>query len=162
MKTRLWNAIASMLAQPLVADLLIRLAMRRPYRHIGDYMHRYWLVPERWGLPFAIRINHIRRPDADPYLHDHPWNWRTVVLHGWYIEEAETGEKIFRRIGDTQARRAHEHHRIDRVGDEGAWTLFITGKRAKSWGFMVGNPARKIDYRDYSSPNGREQHRINR
>jgi hypothetical protein len=155
MTNRLWNALARLLATPVIADALIRLAMRRPYRHIGDYMHRYWLVPESWGLPFAIRINHIRKPDADPYLHDHPWNWRTVILNGWYTEELDDGEQKFRWVGDTRAGNAHELHRIIRVADEGVWTLFITGKRFNHWGFMVGDPARKISHQDYVSPNGR-------
>lgn len=116
-------------------------------------MRRYWLIPPSWHLPFTVRIHHILAPDADPYLHDHPWNWRTIVLAGWYVEEDVEGRKTHRMRGDTRAATAETFHRIDAVGRNGAWTLFIMGRKRNRWGFMVGAPPRKVYYRDYLKEN---------
>ncbi|CAN7739796.1 hypothetical protein [Duganella sp. LjRoot269] len=99
----LWSAIALLLERPVVADWLIRRAMRTPYSPIiknGElYMERFWLFnayPDtgesgadrsRWAFPISIRIHHILLRDQDRHLHDHPWNARTIVLRGWYAED---------------------------------------------------------------------------
>lgn len=155
MKNKIWNLIARICVYPHICEFLIRLAMRRPYLHIGEYMDRYWLVPMEWRLPFSIRIHKILLPDADPYLHDHPWNWRTIILRGWYHEETVFGKKFNRKRGYTAANTAETFHRIDRVSPGGVWTLFIMGNRRNDWGFMVDCPARKIYYKNYVSVNGR-------
>lgn len=153
----LWTIIARIASRPRISAWLIRQAQKRPYIHIGDYMHRWWLVPERRWLPLAIRVHHIRLPDADPYLHDHPYNWRTIVLRGWYVEEDVFGQWHVRLECGTRAASAETLHRINNVSSGGVWTLFILlGKRRNRWGFMVGNPARKIHWEDYQSTNNRE------
>lgn len=151
-----WTLIARLAARPRVRSWLIRQAQKRPYIHIGDYMHRWWLLPEKRWLPIAVRVHHIRLPDADPYLHDHPFDWRTIILDGSYIEEDAFGWKYRRLPGDTRAATAETLHRIHGVSPDGAWTLFILiGKRRNQWGFMVGDPARKVYWQDYQSPNSR-------
>jgi len=156
MKNLFWRAVAWIACRPAITDFLIRTAMRRPYVHIGDYMHRYWLIPRSWHLPVSIRIHHILRPDADPYLHDHPWPWRTIVLRGYYIEETSFGGLELRQPGDTRGASAETTHRIDAVSGGGVWTMFfIFGSKKNKWGFYVGDPARKIYYRNYQSPNDR-------
>ena len=101
----LWKIIAYIVSRPVVANWLIRRAMRRPYSPIiknGElYMNRWWLFnpyPDtggsgadrsRWQFPISIRIHHILLPDQDRHLHDHPWNARTIILKAGYIEERE-------------------------------------------------------------------------
>lgn len=155
--------IAKMLAQPAVVDWLIRRAQRTPYFHIkGEdgsvYMERYWLfnpyphqsdgTGRRWGdwMP-SIRLHRILREDRDPHMHDHPWNARTVILRGWYEEERPwhirmpddfTSKRVItRQPGDTARLRFGEFHRITRVSAGGVWTLFVTGKKRGTWGFLV-------------------------
>jgi hypothetical protein len=150
-----WRVIADLVTGDRLRPWLIRQAQKRPYFHIGEYMHRWWLVPPTWRLPFCIRIHHILRADADPYLHDHPFDWRTIILDGWYREEDVFGTMRLRLAGDTRAASAETLHRIDEVSEGGVWTMFIIGKRRNEWGFMVGNPSRKIHWREYVSPNDR-------
>jgi hypothetical protein len=150
-----WRCVARICSNPMVCDFLIRLARRRPYLHIGEYMRRYWLLPMSWNLPFTIRVHHILLPDADPYLHDHPWNWRTIILRGWYFEEDVFGLKHRRLEGFTGGNTAETFHRIDRVSPGGVWTLFIMGRRRNAWGFMHCDPARKTYYQEYVSVNSR-------
>jgi hypothetical protein len=151
----LWFVIARVLAWPGVRRWLIKQAKKRPFFHLHGYMNRWWLVPPSWHLPFTIRVHQILRADADPYLHDHPWNWRCVLLCGWYEEEDAFGQCWIHLQGETRPAYAETLHRINRISKGGVWTLFIMGRKRQRWGFMVGDPARKVYHRDYRSQNGR-------
>lgn len=154
MKNLLWRAFAAVVCWPPIVDTLLRLAMKRPYVHIGDYMRRYWLIPYSWHLPIAVRIHHIKRADAEPFLHDHPYSYRTVILRGFYIEEDVFGMTRLRRAGSTSGASAETFHRISAVTSfGGAWTLFVffTWRRKNRWGFMVGSPPRKVYWRTFEA-----------
>lgn len=165
------NLITRLLARPAVTDWLIKRAKRTPYFHIyGDddslYMERYWLFnpypkgadEKRWWkdlLP-SVRLHRIVRKDQD--LHDHPWDARSFVLRGWYIEERleyppYPGPDDFRLVtyyrvrGQTFVLKFGEFHRISQVSLGGVWTLFVTFKKKGSWGFLVNG--RKIHWREY-------------
>lgn len=161
-----WNLIARFIAaHPRLVDWLIARAQRTPYFHIageeGVYMRRWWLMP-RWTLkadergnlmpkawmPFSVRVHHICLPDHDRDLHDHPFNYRTVILRGCYVEEDIFSVRRSRIPGDTVAATAQTFHRIASVSkDGGVWTLFIMGRRINPWGFLVGG--RKVHWRAY-------------
>lgn len=97
----LWRLAARALSQPKVVDLLINRALKTPYHHLSSadgqdvYMARYWLfnpydrethkAKYRW-LP-SVRLHFIHREDLDRDLHDHPWNARTIILRGRYVEQ---------------------------------------------------------------------------
>jgi len=151
MKEKLWQVLTCILGWTWVQNKVFAYAFKRPYDQIGDYMQRWWLVPFDSKLPFAIRINHIKKPDADIELHDHPWDWRTIVLTGWYDEEDVNGNIKTRMAGDTTGRRAEEFHRVTKVDESGAYTMFITFKYRNRWGFMTNTPAgpRKIYWKDF-------------
>lgn len=162
MTRSLWRAIARVLAHPRVSSWIIRQVEELPTSHLGGYMLRYILVPYEWRWPFAIRIHRILREDLDPYLHDHPFDWRTIVIQGWYVEEDIFGVRHLRSAGHTAAQPAEAWHRIDQVSPGGVWTIFITGpkenrrgEKRNRWGFLTGLPARKTHYREYRSENGR-------
>ena len=157
----MWRAVAWILARPWIARELIFRAFSTPYKHIlspnGEhvYMRRYWLfnpydeetrqTKHRW-CPWSIRIHQICRPDHDPHLHDHPWDFRTFILAGSYVEDRESG--TFRRgAGDTVKLKHGEFHRIAWVSGYGAWTLFVTSRYRGTWGFKVGGV--KIPWREY-------------
>ena len=152
------NFISKILSNPTVFKLLKKWSMKSPYLHITNgedvYMYRYWLFNPYFGnyhkwigwLP-SIRLHRIMRPDADRHLHDHPWNARTFILDGWYIEEREDGNKYIRVKGSTTSLKFNEFHRIDKVSDGGVWTLFITWEYKGTWGFKVDG--KKIPYKTY-------------
>lgn len=165
------SLLAKALARPAVADWIIRRAQRTPYFHITSddgtdvYMYRWWLfnpyqrhnegAGRRWGdwLP-SIRIHRIMREDRDRNLHDHPWNARTFILRGWYKEEREEHDCLrcnthvwTRTAGDTARLRFGEFHRINEVSDGGVWTLFVTGRKRGTWGFLVNGV--KVKWREY-------------
>lgn len=165
----IWNLIAFTLARsPRLVDWLIQRAQRTPYSHIpsrdgrGTYMYRWWLFnpygkdaagneqPARWSWLPSIRIHHIRLPDVDRHLHDHPWNARTIVLRGFYHERREDcPHEILRIPGDTARLLFGEYHRITRVSDGGVITCFFTWKYRGDWGFKVNG--KKVSWREYLS-----------
>lgn len=162
-------------ATPERVDRLIDFAKKHPYSHLGDYMGRWWVFNpyhDKEGNPaernwlmrqlVSARIHHIRRPDADRHLHDHPWHAQRIVLRGWYTEEVEEDSLTYHELthdtlvkvtyntyydeprfertlfaGDTKPLKAGEFHRITEVSDGGVFTLFITGKWQKVWGFQL-------------------------
>lgn len=176
-----WRLVAKLLARPTVTVWLIASAERTPYLHImsadGDemYMGRWWLFnpysrethkPALWWCPWSFRIHHIMRHDEDRDLHDHPWNARTIILRGWYVEQrlldsedpvlsglnvpsgAQATEYIDRRAGDTARLNHGEYHRIDQISPGGVYTLFITSKWRGDWGFLVNGV--KVPWRTYT------------
>lgn len=116
----------------------------------------------------SVRIHHICRADQDRDLHDHPWNARTIILRGWYREERffstltgrdwqhinhhliRDGSTLFtlgRTRGYTGRLLFGQYHRISEVSDGGVWTLFITGRKRGTWGFLVDG--KKVPWRTY-------------
>lgn len=156
----MWKLLATLLARPATVTWLVACAKRTPYRHLSGYMERWWLFnpyeasdgqrPARgWlmrRLP-SVRIHHILRADEDRHLHDHPWNARTIILWGWYIEIREDGRYHLRDTGTTAHLNFGEYHRITRVSPGGVWTLFITWRRRGTWGFKVNG--RKVSWKEY-------------
>lgn len=148
-----WRILAVLLSIPCIRNRIITYALRRPYFHIkGEgtdeiYMLRYWVfnpyskINGEWGqtgttpwLP-SIRLHFIKRPDSDRHLHDHPWNARTFILSGGYVEERED-DRYYRMAGDTARLNFGEFHRIDHVLPNTV-TLFVMGKRRGEWGFKI-------------------------
>lgn len=120
--------------------------MRAPDFIIGSperpYILRWWIIPRnRW---FNIYLHQIQRDDDDRALHDHPWWNISIVLRGAYREITPKGT-FMRRAGSIVFRRATSAHRLELpVGEFGpdiayCWTLFITGRRVREWGFHCPN-----------------------
>ncbi|MDG9928304.1 MULTISPECIES: hypothetical protein [unclassified Pseudomonas] len=159
MKSLFWHLLARLLARPRIAGWLIRRSKRTPYFHLDGYMMRWWLfnpynlehntARHSW-LPWSVRVHHILREDLERHPHDHPWNARTIILRGWYEERRLVGDEEVthtRRPGDTATLAFGEYHHISRVSDGGVFTLFITGRKQGSWGFLVDGV--KVPWRQY-------------
>lgn len=85
------------------------------------YLHRFW--------------------DSDPGvdLHDHPYFNISIVLKGEYLEHLQDNTIIRRKTGDIVYRTARTAHRIEIEPHwKGkVWTIFLTGKRTRDWGFYT-------------------------
>lgn len=162
----LWHILALIITTPMVRDWLISRAQRTPYINIPSrdgkqtYMERWWLfnpygkdadgedTPARIPWLPSVRIHHICLADEDRDMHDHPWNARTVILRGWYVEEREGSKRgLVRWPGYTGRLLYGQYHRIAYVSDGGVWTLFITGRKRGTWGFKVNGA--KVPWRQY-------------
>jgi hypothetical protein len=179
----LWQILARILTcSPRLVTWIIMRAQRTPYTNIpsrdgrGTYMERWWVfnpygkdaegneLPARWSWLPSVRIHHICLPDGDRDLHDHPWNARTIVLRGFYVETQEhphasnysSGRLLslvcptvshIRSTGYTGRLLFGQYHRIERVSEGGVWTLFFTWKYRGTWGFKVNG--KKVPWRTY-------------
>lgn len=123
----------------------------------ATYLTRWRLVQTPW---FGVYLHAIRLPDTDRHLHDHPWDFASVVLAGGYTEELvheDRGTRTrfvgpHRRGSDgmlrptlklrwrrrTNVKRAHVYHRVQRLTRTPTWTLALTGpRRPVPWGYRV-------------------------
>lgn len=157
-----WRALAWVVSRGPVAKWLLNRAMCTPYAPVMSadgqtvYMERWWLfnayasgtyeAKYRW-CPISVRVHFIKAPDSDRHLHDHPWDSRSIILAGGYVEQWPGGRFFVRRPGDTVARKYGEFHKITNVMGSGALTLFITGRYRGPWGFWVDGE--KVPWREY-------------
>jgi hypothetical protein len=133
----------------------------------GDpYLERYYL----WGwapwnpegsklfpwLPGAM-LHRFLRGDEDRELHNHPWKWAfSVILTGGYREERMVDGKITTykvMPGSINIIKANDFHRVDLLQDD-CWTLFVTGPKAQSWGFLHRITREFTPWRDFIAKKG--------
>lgn len=109
--------------------------VRKPDVVIGGtedpYLYRWHIIPR--NKYFNIYLHHFMRSDDDRALHDHPWWNISILLTGGYLEHTKT-DVLPRYRGSVVFRGPSTSHRIEL--DHGpVWTLFITGRRVREWGF---------------------------
>lgn len=105
------------------------------------HFRRWRILSTPW---FGVYIHRIYKADDDKYLHDHPWDYWSMVLTGSYNEETETsprpghGKENMLVPGSCNSRRGEQFHKIKSLNSKSVTTLFITGKRRRDWGYKVG------------------------
>jgi len=130
--------------------LMFRAARRAPDFVIGGtdrpYLLRWWVIPRNWI--FNVYTHCFMRSDDDRALHTHPWLFNvSVLLRGTYLEHTARG--VRRRVaGDIVFRWGGAAHRIE-LTDGSVWTLFITGPKVRSWGFLC--PQGFVHWRDFTA-----------
>lgn len=116
------------------------------------YMLRWWKIPR--NRFFNIYLHCVLRDDDDRALHDHPWQWISIILQGSYREvtAAKDGTMIetIHRVGSIRFHRARFAHRLALVDGEPCWTLFLTGPRIRQWGFHC--PQGWVHWRRFTDP----------
>lgn len=104
----------------------------------------------------CIYVHRWRRSDPDD-LHDHPWDWCSIVLSVGYFEHTEIPgggrRRTWRQPGSVVFRKAEERHKVEI--DESARlkpvSLFITSVERREWGFwrdgifIVGREYRSVE-----------------
>lgn len=130
----------------MLRQLLFRLSGHLPVRMIDSagkpYLERYYL------FSLGSRQFYLHRfvsGDGDRALHDHPWkSSMAICLAGGYLEHRlenfspQSGLQIRQRNirpGSFNRIKANTFHQIMHTRAE-TWTLFIHGKKIKSWGFL--------------------------
>lgn len=111
------------------------------------YLRRYTLIKNKW---FRVHVHEIMLSDEDRELHDHPWDFTSVLLSGGYNEERpitfsaalaqhwETIKLYWPRFSVVR-HRAEDFHRIELPAGKTVWTLFIAGKNRRRWGFLTAD-----------------------
>lgn len=108
------------------------------------YLVRYILIKTPWG---GLYLHHMIRSDYERALHDHPWDFTSVVLKGGYYEltgsnDPQQGKIICNLPGDVLHRTAAWKHRVILAkGKDGklvkCWTLVFVHKKSRDWGFWI-------------------------
>jgi hypothetical protein len=134
----------------------------RRWRLFGKYNSPRTVTAGKWltrGLPWfgnrGVYLHKMVAPDADRDLHDHPYRYGALILHGGYVEYVLTlvkGElKIipkWRRPGEWVDGPPDKFQRIDYLTTGVSWSLFFAGRAAwmahkagavHKWGFMTAN-----------------------
>ncbi len=99
---------------------------------------------ERWILNFGvftIRLHHWISSDDQRHLHDHPFWFVTMILKGAYVDISPTKSELLER-GAIRFRKATHQHTVSVSPDE-CWTLLLTGREKREWGFWVDGRFRK-------------------
>jgi|LUME01.1.fsa_nt_gb hypothetical protein len=105
----------------------------------AKYLERFYIVK----TPFIeIMLHRFFMSDAGE-LHDHPWHSFGWILAKGYNETVldKNNQEItyFRSVGYFGARSAKSFHRVQLLADGvgTTWTVFVTLKRHKNWGFLT-------------------------
>lgn len=114
----------------------------------APYLVRYRLLKTPW---FGVYVHHILRSDNDRELHDHPWNFWSLVLWGSYVEyrpvdalppgdwltDPDGHVRLPRPWLSLARRKATDLHRVWLPNGKTVWTLFISGPKYREWGFLT-------------------------
>ena len=101
-----------------------------------NYLTRWRLIETPWG---SIYLHRMDGPDSRPTLHDHPWNFLSIVLRGGYVERRldpmtrEVDEA--HRVTTVNHMRTHDAHAIVSLLRVPSWTLVLVGARRRTWGY---------------------------
>lgn len=129
--------------------------------HDNPYLLRWWILPRNGWC--NVYLHKIIRDDDDRAIHDHPWDNASIILRGQYNEVTlehpwadrfVTLQTVMERVGGRPlsahgyplrrhartagsivSRKAEAAHRLELIGGLPCWTLFVSGRRRRQWGF---------------------------
>lgn len=116
----------------------------------SEYITRLHLVKTPW---FAICLHWLNKPDPEPYLHDHPVAFLSVILRGGYTERRWPYTKgTFRSHKWLNFVRAtpEDRHTIVSVKPS-TLTLCFMGPKRREWGFHIPD-SEGLEWVPYKAP----------
>lgn len=113
------------------------------------YITRLHILKTPW---FALCLHWLNTPDPEPYLHDHPVSFLSVILRGGYTEDREKFTHNRRRF--TKVNRwfnwirasSRDRHTIIEVKPK-TLTLCLMGPKTREWGYHL--PDGWMYWKDY-------------
>ena len=103
---------------------LTRWMLWLPNPFFNIYLHKFWAGDDRSYGP-----------------HDHPWSFLSIILRGFYIERiyGPDGEYKADLRGwlSTRFRSAETLHAVVLPPGRTAWSLVVTFRRRRPWGFYT-------------------------
>jgi hypothetical protein len=117
----------------------------------SEYILRLHVLKTPW---FAVCLHWLNKPDAEPWLHDHPVSFLSVILRGGYTELRRTDGRLYRKVNrwfNFVRASFDDKHRIISVAP-GTLTLCIMGPKTRDWGFHVWetvSPAQWLHWKRY-------------
>ncbi|TXI88520.1 MAG: hypothetical protein E6Q36_05370 [Chryseobacterium sp.] len=98
------------------------------------HFRRWQLLKTPW---FVINVHGIYHKDEDQHLHNHPWNFLSIVLWGSYVEQLQGSVFNLRTFLDTAYRKAETYHKIYTLCSKSVYTLNFMSAKTKEWGYNV-------------------------
>jgi len=121
------------------------------------YLIRYVIFKCKW---FGVYLHEFFKSDEE-VLHDHPWDFVTLILKGSYKEEILSKEKKrwtsvygwikkFRTVkkGQFLFRKAKHIHRVI-LTDNNPITLSVLFRKKREWGFWEPIPTAEFHLQNY-------------
>jgi hypothetical protein len=97
------------------------------------HFRRWELLKTKW---FSIWIHGIYESDQDLHLHNHPWDFKSIVLKGSYIELTEKGF-VWQTPLKFNSRNGENFHKIYKLLTPVVYTLFFVTPPKREWGYEV-------------------------
>lgn len=101
------------------------------------FFRRYGLV----STPICnLYLHNILKSDQDDTMHDHPWNFISLILKGSYQEDYRCEPNWFIhyrnvfKAGDCVVHKSSDAHKLYLFSDN-VWTLVFTWGTKKPWGY---------------------------
>jgi CRP-like cAMP-binding protein len=115
------------------------------------HFRRWRILSTPW---FSIYLHGIYKADSDIHLHDHPWDYLSIILSGSFLEETVDHNGCqtvnLMKPGSSVRRKAEQFHKIKDMITPKVHTLFITKKPRRDWGYNVdGKWMQHDDYRKW-------------
>lgn len=101
--------------------------------HGDPYLTRYFV--EDYPDGSGIFLHRIHRSDADREMHDHPWNFRSFIVEGGYVEHTADGQRHTYTPGMWNETKADKVHRLELLARP-TWTIVFHGPKIRDWGFV--------------------------
>lgn len=103
---------------------------------VDVYLRRWFLKGRSKSTGYRVMVHEILLSDQGRDLHDHPWDFISIGLHGSYRESYHDGTSRVFKAPWIRLVRAEQLHRLDLVTDK-AWTLILNGRKRRHWGFLT-------------------------
>lgn len=115
------------------------LGLERTVVHVADepYLGR-WIL---YVLGFSVRLHKFYRGDDERAPHDHPWSFWTFPLCRGYEEIVVRGSVLMHEWvrGWRLHYRPSSYRHIVVDPPKPFWTIVVTGRKDRSWGFWPGS-----------------------
>lgn len=109
----------------------------------GELHFKRWsIISCRW---FNIYLHYINKADEDEDMHDHPWDFWSLILKGGYIEHSPLGA-VRRTFMHLAYRKKEWPHKIGLI-IKPTWSLVCTGSGNRTWGYATKNGW--VDFKTY-------------
>lgn len=103
----------------------------------SGYITRLHLLKTPW---FAICLHWLNKPDPEPYLHDHPVSFLSLILRGGYTEARQVSlgpiQFLTHRWFNLVPGAMYDRHTIVEVKPN-TLTLALMGPKIREWGFHM-------------------------
>lgn len=109
----------------------------KEYNSIPGFLLRYTILK---FSKLHIRIHKILTPDKTHFLHNHPFNYISIIIKGSYVEQLLVNDElktIKHNTGSIIIRKYNQYHRITEV--DNCQTLFFAWKKNINWNLKLNS-----------------------